>query len=217
MFFSCCSKQNCPKELSDRLLKTLYEFPKNFSQVDALLKTVSEYKVDQETGAKIINHAMICCSMSDCTNVELVKKIFDLRITTISAHEAKHGKGMLLNMAVTNADHHMVTFLLKSGLNPNQCIDYKRLNVSKTNTALHTAIHHALMSLVQNNGPNNPRNCKNFLACAEALIQHGADINARSDDHGTPLEMARSYENTAEVVEFLEKHGARRSMSFKTS
>lgn len=204
MFF-CCGKQDCPKNLSDRLIAVLTGRAE--ADINQLLDQVSEYKVDQKTGALILLRAF----QYNDRNVEIVRKIFESGITSASVYDSEYGKGQLLREAVINRNHNMVRFLLESGLDPNQRIEYKLPGCDNTATALHVAIHYAAMSL-DGNDPAHPL----YLSCAEVLIKHGADINARSLE-GTPLDVLKAslYSHTTKksISEFCEKHGAGSSNS----
>src|SRR5262249_30156918 len=85
-----------------------------------------------------------------------------------------------LMAAVARSSLEFIALLLAHDADPNL--------TSGTETALHVAVKHGC------------------LACVKALVEAGADVNARTDPIRTPIHLARIYE-LPEISDYLMAHG----------
>lgn len=92
-----------------------------------------------------------------------------------------------LMLAAGRHEKELVTTLLDCGAQPDAYTDLGR-----------TPLHYAMRSY----------DFGNRLACVQALVEHGADVNDRTRADDTPLTMAIS-QGSIETVRWMLQHGAR--------
>lgn len=151
-------------------------------------------------------------------------RVKDLLDTDLSLANAENSDGLtLLGFAAHFGQEGVVRLLLENGAEVN-AVSHSRVSYIPSNTALHAAIagerslpviglllrHHAKPTIMDSNGHTAlhvaafHKDTEGLLAL---LLEHGADVNAKSDEGVYPIDLAKEQGNTA-VIDVLRARGA---------
>jgi len=161
---------------------------RNSSGLEILLKAQAEINIRDKAGnTPLIN------AIKDGFNEEIVRLLLQYGAELNARND--HGASAIIIAAEYCNSHHVST-LAAAGANPNL----------KTNTG-----RTALMSLVAKNHSSSHKTCAAYEDSVRAVIEKGADVNARDNYGVTPLMLHTWAGGSSEIRDLLLSNGALRS------